>query len=427
MTEKGTKRFFYGWGIVAVSTLALIVSNGLSIGGFPVFFKFIREDFVSHGVVARDSAESFIAFGATLTFLTAGLIGPFAGWLLQRFPIRDVMIGGCVLLGAGLLVHSRAETAGTVYFARIMMGASLGFVGVLANVVLVSNWFARKRGLALGILLTGTSLGGVLIAPLAGYLTAIFDWRNAMTILSLVIWAVLAPAVILVVRDRPQDVGLLPDGDDREAVSSESPAAIEGDTLSEALRRPIFWVFALCAALVFYPIFVTSQQFILYLQTPRIGLSPQQGSFALSALFAVSVGGKFLFGYLSDRISPTRVMLICCSVMFLSTLVLLSLTAATAFVFLIPFGLGYGGTFVLLQRLVADYFGNRDYSKILGVVTVVETFGAAIGGLVTGKLADAAGGDYSSAFFAVIAVSGVALCLVVILNFMPARERAAKF
>ena len=111
-----------------------------------------------------------------------------------------------------------------------------------------------------------------------------------------------------------------------------------------------------------------------------------------------------------------RVMIACCSVMFASTLVLLNLSAVTAFAFLVLFGFGYGGTFVLLQRIAADYFGNRDYPKILGVLIVIETLGAVTGGMVTGWMADAAGGDYSAAFYAMIAVSGLAFVLTIVLG-----------
>jgi MFS family permease len=425
MTETKRNGFFYGWVILIISTLALVISNGLTIGGIPVFYKWIREDFVASGAIDPTKAESFIAFGATLTFFLAGVSAPFAGWLIQKLPIRTLMIVGCFVLGSALLIYSQSTTPLMVYVARILMGISLGFVGVLANTVLVSNWFVKKRGMALGILLTGTSFGGFIIPQISNPLIERFGWRTAMIFVSLVIWVILLPAVIFLVKNRPSDVGNFPDGDEpdiREEIEEKESKAIQfeskGLTLSQAMKTPIFWVFSICAALIFYPIFVTSQQFILYLQTPKIGLTAQQGGFALSALFAVSVGGKFLFGFLSDKISPTRVMLICCSVMFLATLVLLGLTASTAFIFLIPFGLGYGGTFVLLQRLVADYFGNRDYPKILGVITVVETIGAAIGGILTGRLADAAGGDYTKAFYAVIGVTGAALVLVILLNLM---------
>ena len=415
MISRVSGKFFYGWVIVAVATLALVVSNGLSIGGIPVFYKAIREDFVSSGAVAADRAESFIAFGATLTFFFAGILSPLAGWLIQRFPLRRLMLAGCLILGIGLIAHSQTNNPYVVYAARTAMGISLCLVGVLPSIVLVSNWFVRRRGLALGILLTGTSIGGVVIPQIATPLITSYGWRNAMLIVSFLTWLVLVPAIVFLVKDRPADAGVLPDGEPKNEV-----IVTTGLTLSEAVRTPLFWILALCAAAVFYPIFVSTQQFIL--QAAKIGLSPQQASFGLSTLFFVSVTGKFLFGFLSDRFPPTRVMIACCLVMFASTLVLLDLTSSTVFAFLIPFGFGYGGTFVLLQRIAADYFGNRDYPKILGLLIVIETLGASIGGLITGRLADAAGGDYTTAFYAVIAVSGLAFLLTISLEFFSKRE-----
>ncbi|MEQ1762824.1 MAG: MFS transporter [Pyrinomonadaceae bacterium] len=410
---------FYGWAIVAVATLALVVSNGLSIGGIPVFYKSIREDFVAAGTVAASGAESFIASGATLTFFFAGVLSPIAGWLIQRFRLRNLMLVGCGLLGGALIVHSQTSTPWVVYVARTVMGVSLCLVGVLPSIILVSNWFVRRRGLALGILLTGTSIGGFGIPLIATPMITTYGWRSAMLFLSFLIWLLLVPAIVFLVKDRPQDSGLLPDG---EPIPLGVPTvvALSGKALREALATPNFWVLALCAASVFYPIFVTTQQFIL--QATKIGLSPQQASFSLSALFLVSVAGKFLFGWLSDRFSPTNVMIACCLVMFSSTLVLLNLTQSTVFLFLLPFGFGYGGTFVLLQRIAADFFGNRDYPRILGVLIVIETVGAAIGGLVTGRLADAANGDYTTAFYAVIAVSGLAFVLTVVLGILSRRR-----
>src|SRR5687767_12619090 len=164
--EKGNG-FFYGWVIVAVATLALVVSNGLSIGGIPVFYKPMREDLVAAGSVAAANAESFVAFGATLTFFFSGVLSPIAGWLIQRFRLKTLMVAGCVLLGGALVAHALTSSPYVVYAARAVMGVSLCLVGVLPSIVLVSNWFVRRRGLALGILLTGTSIGGVVIPQIA--------------------------------------------------------------------------------------------------------------------------------------------------------------------------------------------------------------------------------------------------------------------
>lgn len=424
MNEKGNSSFYYGWIIVVVATLALVVSNGLSVGGIPVFYKPLREDFVTSGIVAAGQAESMIGMAGSLTFLIAGFFSPVAGYLIEKFNIKYLMIAGCAVLGAALLIHSQAMSPTAVYVSRSLMGVSLGLIGVLPGTVLVSHWFRRRRGTAIGIVLTGTSIGGVIIPLVAAPLIAAYGWRTAMIFVSLIVWFILLPAVVLLVKNRPADAGLLPDDESLQRINSNENKNHDeqktiGLTLTQALKTPLFWIFASCAALIFYPIFVTTQQFILYLQTPRIGMSAQTASFAQSALFAVSVGGKFLFGFLSDKLSPTRVMLFCCAVMFAATFVLFGLTAANALLFLIPFGLGYGGTFVLLQRLTADYFGLKEYAKILGAITVVETVGAAIGGNITGRLADAAGGDYTKAFYGVVITTGFAFLLVIILNFLP--------
>ncbi|CAN5511471.1 MFS transporter [soil metagenome] len=387
----------YSWVIVAVATFALVVSNGLSIGGLPPFYKPMREEFVALGAVDVTRAESFIANAANITFLMSGLFSLIGGWLVTRIGLKKLMIVGCVMLGVGVVLHSQAGSAEMVYLSRFLMGASLGFVGVTPCVVLVSNWFQSGRGTALGIALTGTSLGGSFVSLLSAPLIANLGWRTALLSLSAVVWLVLLPCIFIFVREKPELENI-----------EEIAETTDGMTLREALRTPLFWVFALCAALVFYPIFTMLQQFILYVQTPKIGLSASTAAFGQSALFAISVGGKFLAGFLSDKFRATGVMVFFALLMFLSSLVLLDLTAGNALLVLLPFAIGYGGTWVMLQRLAADFFGRREIGKILGLITLIEVSGGAIGGRITGYLADRNGGDYTTAFYGVTVAAGLA-------------------
>jgi MFS family permease len=398
----------YGWVIVAVAMFALVVSNGLTIGGLPPFYKAIREEFVAAGIVDPSWAETFIANGATITFLMSGVFSLIAGWLVNRFPLKWLMVFGCVVLGSGVVLLSRSNSVATFYIARFLMGASLGFVGVAPCVVLVSRWFDKGRGAALGIALTGTSLGGSLIALLSASLIPSYGWRNALLTLSALIWFLLLPAIVLLVGESP---------------SCASPRVSKGDTLNatdglsfgDAVGSPLFWIFALCSATIFYPIFVTLQQFILYAQTPRIGISAEAAGFGQSALFAIGVGGKFLAGWLSDKVNAAAVMAGFAGLMFLSSLTLLDLTASNALFFLLPFAIGYGGAWVMLQRLASELFGGRDIGKILGAITLVEVTGASIGGRVTGYLADRNGGDYTHAFYGVTIAAGLAFATTVLI------------
>lgn len=417
MTQARGSGFFYGWVIVGIATLALLISNGLSIGGLPVFYKFVQNDLVASGAVRQDNIQSVYGLAPALTFLFAGFLAPVAGYLLHKLNARAMMMVGCVVLGCGLIIYSQAVNAPMVYFAHTMLGASLGFVGVLVCTVLVSNWFTKKRGTALGIVLTGTSFGGVLIPQIATPLIEEYGWRTAMTGVSMMIWLILLPSVVFFVKNRPSDIGDVPDGDPQARLEIGTPKSMPpGLTLGQAMKKPLFWMFSTCAALIFYAIFVVSQQLNLYLQGPNIGFTPQQAAGVQSLLFGLSVVGKFLYGFLADKFVTTRVMLVSASTMFLATLSFLSFDSTTVYIFAILFGLNYGGTFVLLQLLVADYFGLREYGKILGAVTVIETIGGAAGTIITGRLADADGGDYSRAFLGLIIVTGTSFLMVLILN-----------
>lgn len=420
MAQTHQDRFFYGWTIVAVSTLALLVSNGLSIVGIPVFYKFIQADLVASGAVAQENIQSVYGYAPAFTTLLAGFFAPVAGYLLSRLDSRKMMIIGCFILGGGLALYSQSTSAVMVFASHALLGISLGFVGVLVNTVLISNWFTRRRGMALGIVLTGTSFGGAVIPQISTPLIQSYGWRTAMLFVSLVIWLILLPAVILLVKNRPADVGSLADGDtvSADAIEQTETNELSGMTLGEALKTPLFWIFSICAALLFYAIFAVSQQLNLYLQGPSIGFSPSQAAGVQSLLFLLSIAGKFLYGFLADRFATSSVMLVSASTMFLSTLVFLYFDSNTVYLFAILFGLNYGGTFVLLQLLVADYFGKREYGKVLGAVTVIETIGGALGTIITGRIADASGGDFATAFVWLIAVTGTALALVILLKMI---------
>jgi sugar phosphate permease len=326
--------------------------------------------------------------------------------MVDRFGSRRFMIAGCLVLGGGVLFYSTAAAPLTVYISHSLLGLSLGLVGVTIQTVLVSNWFRRKRGSAMGIVLTGTSFGGVLVPLIATPLITAYGWRSAMQMLTLLVWVVLLPLSVFLVRDKASDAGLNFDGDEDAAAADATAGG--GSTFREALRSPLFWTIAACAALIFYPLFTVSQQFNLYLQN-TVGVSRESASIAQSVLFATSVAGKFLFGWLCDRYPARVVIMVCCGVMFLATIILVGfISPSTVYIFLVPFGLGYGGTFVLIQLLTVESFGLRDVGKILGALTLVETFGGFAGSVVTGYLAGLSSGDYTTAFYGVTAAAGLA-------------------
>jgi MFS family permease len=127
---------------------------------------------------------------------------------------------------------------------------------------------------------------------------------------------------------------------------------------------------------------------------------------------------------LSDRLGAVKVMVFCSALMFAASLVLFGLTASNALLFLLPFALGYGGTFVLIQRLTADLFGRNEAGKILGTITMIEVIGAAIGGRVTGYLADQSGGDYRTAFYGVTVTAAAAFLATIVIYILNGKRPA---
>ncbi|MFN0084309.1 MAG: MFS transporter [Blastocatellia bacterium] len=415
--KSGPAGRFYGWRVVGIAWLTLLIGNGLTVGGLPAFTGNMLRALIEAGTLTREAAPALPGAAATLMIVIAGITAPLIGALVGRVNIRALICAGCVLLGTGLGIYSRAVSPRHIYLAYGVFGLTLGLAGLMMNTVLVSNWFVRHRGRAIGILVTGTSFGGMLIPLAANVLIPRFGWRAAVLILSGLVWFVLLPAILLVVRAHPRDLGQAPDGDPVVSRAAAQAAPLGGASFAEALRTPLFWSLGIGAAAIFYAIFTSSQQFILYLQTPRVGMPESMARIAQGLTFAASVGGKYFFGWLGDRMSRTRTMLVCCSMMFAGTLILLKLTAATAFAFILFFGVGFGGTFALIQLLAISSFGLRDAGKIMGVITFLETLGSGFGSILTGMLAKADNGDYQRAFYGVILAATIALIASFVIHF----------
>jgi MFS family permease len=392
---------FYGYWIVAVSTLAMMLSNGFSIGGLPAFYPEMLKEMGGLG-----QAPS-IAFASATTFVLSGLLSPFAGNLLRRINLKIFMSIGCVLLGAGLLLYANALVRPQIYAAHVLFGLTLCFVSLIPNMVLMSNWFRKQRGTAIGIVVTGTSLGTVFIPMIASPLIRNYGWRTAMLAMSASVWVLLLPAIWLIVKVHPQEVGQLPDGETQvEEVSPTPPApeTLPGMTLNEALRSPLFWIFSVCAMMLFYAILSVVQQLIVFLTSPQIGMSGDQARWVQSLMGIASIGGKLLFGVASDKWSRPKVNAICCAILALGCLMLPFLNSENATTFAVLFGLGYGGAFVTIQLLVAECFGLRDLGRIIACIAVIETAGGALGNIITGEIARRAG-SYVVAYYGVIIAS----------------------
>ncbi len=390
------RRFFYGWVIVGLALTALLVTNGLTIGGITVFDEVLLKEF--------GWSRGSLKFRDLLQFAVAGLLGPLAGALADRFGVRPLMLFGAALMAFGFVLYSRIQSAGDMYGIHLVFAVCLASCGLAINVLLVSRWFVARRGTAIGLTLIGTSLGGILLPPVNTALIAGLGWRSAFLTVS-VLPALLLLLILALVHESPVSIGERPLG----ATGPPAPGAasvIAGMDYGAALRTPAFWVIALAAMMTFYCILGVSAHLFLHLRS--LGFAPAAAARGISTLFLMGLVGKFLFGWLGDTMDRKLVFVVNLGVMFAGSLCLASMKPAAFWPFLILFGVGWGGLYTMLQLLTVDCFGLKSAGKILGTITTLDAIGGGLGPWVTGVLYDRTG-SYALPFAVVCGLIFLAL------------------
>ncbi len=383
------KTLFYGWKVTAASFLILFVTVGVGLYVPPVFLVPIQREF--------GWSRAAIAGGSAIAALVSGLMSPIAGLWIDRYGARRVMISGSLVMAGALYLVSRMAELRELYAFTALAGAGLTCVAWVPNQTLISNWFTRKRGLAMGIALTGIGFGGLAMSPLAAFLIERFGWRNAYVILAAIVGAVVTAVIAAVVRDRPADLGLLPDGlaAPEAGSGSQGTAGIprpagQGLELRAAVQTPSFWLLSACHFLWVFSNMSVIQHSVAFLEDQ--GFARASAASVLGAMVGTSVAGRILFGYLADFLPKRHLMTTALALHAAATACLLRAGASGAVAcFTAGFGLALGGAAVLIPLLVGECFGLLAFGKVLGLVMISATAGAAIGPVLTGHIFDTAG------------------------------------
>lgn len=404
---------YYPWLIAIMGLLVLMISNGLTITGITAFDPALLTEF--------GWSRAVLKFRDLLTLLLAGLMAPFLGVLIDRIGPKVLVLAGSLLLAALYFAYSQVHSIGQIYMIHIGFAAVLVAAGLNVAVIMVSQWFVAKRGVALGITLVGTSLGGVILPKVIVAVLPALGWRESFMWLS-VVPLVLFVLVALLVRT-PAQMGMQPYGAG-QAKGSASASARSDDLpdigYAAALRTRTFWALAVVAIATFYSILSVSAHLFLYMRDMKFDLATAGN--AMAVMFGIAMLGKFGFGFLADYFPPKRVFLVNIAIMVGGALLLTGMKPGMIWYALVLFGLGWGGLYTMIQLLAVNAFGLSSAGKILGTITLLDATSGGLGIWFTALLYDHFG-SYHVAFLVIFVLVSVAF--VAAFQVRNERERMA--
>ena len=385
--------------VTATAFLVLFCIVGLALWGLPFYYDFMVQQFGwTRAQVTSGNALSKLVVGPVFGFV--------AGWMVDRFGPRRLMMAGILMAGAALMGLGSISTLGMFYFFYLFN--ALGYVcgGPLPNQVLLSRWFDNSRGKAMGFAYLGIGLGGASVPWISHTLVQHFGWQTALRILGLLIIVIAFPMAFLV----------------KEAPQPQKGRAVAGSAQAKGAFKTVpFYLLTLGSMCSIAAVSGTQQNLKLFLSLDR---HYTQGDAAriLSLVLAFSLVGRLLMGWLADRFPKKYVMLLI-YILVAAAIPFLFFGAkqSAVYVFAVVFGIGLGGDYMIIPLMTAEIFGVQVLGRLMGVILTADGVAEAVSPWFIGRLRDTTG-SYSEGFLALI---GMALLGAAAVAALPKRRKSA--
>jgi len=414
-------RIYYGWIVLLGLCIAYAASNGILLSALPLLYPSLIEDF--------GWTESEVTQPAFYSFLATAIFSLFVGFLVDRFKPRHLMIVGsciyvCVIIALSYmtsLLHMKA------LFVGISVALSLN--GILPSMVVASRWFARYRGIAVGILLMASSLGGALFPQIVTPIVEADGWRSALLVIAGVGFVMMVLTCVFVIRNDPAEANTVPDGRvfEEAAVTKDVQGLLAGISVRDAMKSPVFYLLAFSTGVMWFCITGVVQHQSIYL-VRDVGIPLADFSNALVWFFLSSVVGKFLFGWLSDLFDKTNIMLLATLNLTVGLVLFSMIQGDSTFslrAYAVVYGIGFSGAFTMIQLMIAELFAGPTYGSILGIYVFIDTLAGALGILVLATMRGAAE-SYLPSIYLMIALCVAAFICVVLIKVLAVRAASTR-
>ena len=389
---------YRGWSVVTACAAIGAYGGGVYFYGFTLFMNPLMEE------LEITSMQASLVF--SLTRLEGAFEGAIVGFLIDKYGARKIMMIGVPLVGVGYIlwatmVHSYTSLI-IVYVGIIALGVNGGFFHPALAVA--NNWFVRRRGTAMAVISTAVGVGGAILVPLVGWGIDNHGWRAVAMVSGIGLLTVVWP-LVFTVRHRPEDVGLLPDGDKPNEITSgeidedgstSNPSFVEEVeyTISEAFKTKAMWMLILGITLRF-----TSHTAVMVHLSPILeaqGMSTTKAGAAIGLLVLLSIPGRLVVGVIGDRFPKNKVVSVVLILQVAALIVLMSAdTMFELYLFIVLWAAAYGAG-ILNWAIVGDYFGRARFATLRGVMGLFYSGGAVVGPVYAGWVFDR-DGNYTEA------------------------------
>jgi MFS family permease len=381
----------------ATAFVVLFCIVGMALWGLPFYYDFMVQQFGwTRAQVTSGNALSKLVVGPIFGFL--------AGWVVDRFGPRRVMMIGILMAGVALVGLGWASSLGMFYFFYLFN--ALGYVcgGPLPNQVLLTRWFDRSRGKAMGFAYLGIGVGGAAVPWISQALVQHFGWQTALRILGLLVVVVSLP-MAMALKEPPR--------------ASASAVSIKSASPKPAFRDASFYLLTLGSMCSIAAVSGTQQNLKLFLSLDR-HFTQRDAAGVLSLVLAFSIAGRLIMGWLADRFSKKYVMLLTYLLVAAGIpLLFLGTTRLVLYISAAVFGVGLGGDYMIIPLMTAEIFGVEILGRLLGVILTAGGVADAAAPWLIGRLRDATGSYFDSC----IVLVGMALLGGLAVLGLPARRR----